>query len=488
MSKPEQPAPFADNWAYLKTELNWLDRMLMMAVSRQKRELREVDDFATSMEDRVTSHWWKGIIAINRSAGYDNAQPPKASKGRTGSYSQQLEARIQVSRQQGIVLALPHLKEHLQLSQFEKNVILMALAPEINQRFGRIYSYLQYQHDESDWDLPTVNLCLRLLCRNDQEWRRSRPLMMSNSRLLELGIVEWVNSDDTTLLSRHLRITEELSSFLLAEAPDLTAVERLLNVPSQDWGAGITAYQTPDDDWNSLILPSPQLTQLSTIASAAAVPHPVHPLVLFHGEAGTGKTKAASALATKLNLPLITVDLSQLFTTDGEHLGDELAALPPCILVLEAAHHWFGRNPALDQSLVRQLIAQLRTSSADPGEEAKPGLIILTTHYLQAIRPSWRQQLDAILEFPRPDEAARKALWQQAIPKDCPKDRHLSWTQLARQLPLTGGEIMTLAQTAISLARQHDPVTLTAGCIQQALALHHPAKTFTMAKSKSSKR
>ena len=141
-----------------KTELNWLDRMLMMAVSRQKRELREVDDFATSMEDRVTSHWWKGIIAVNRTTGYDNAQPPKSTKGKTGSYSQQLEARIQASRQQGIVLALPCLKEQLQLSQFEKNVILMALAPEINQRFGRIYSYLQYQHDESDWDLPTVNL------------------------------------------------------------------------------------------------------------------------------------------------------------------------------------------------------------------------------------------------------------------------------------------------------------------------------------------
>ena len=24
--------PFADNWAYLKTELNWLDRLLMLAI------------------------------------------------------------------------------------------------------------------------------------------------------------------------------------------------------------------------------------------------------------------------------------------------------------------------------------------------------------------------------------------------------------------------------------------------------------------------
>jgi hypothetical protein len=488
MSKPEQPVPFADNWAYLKTELNWLDRMLMMAVSRQKRELREVDDFATSMEDRVTSHWWKGIIAVNRTAGYDNAQPPKSTKGKPGSYSQQLEARIQASRQQGIVLALPCLKEQLQLSPFEKNVILMALAPEINQRFGRIYSYLQYQHDESDWDLPTVNLCLRLLCRNDQEWRRSRPLVTSNSRLLELGIVEWVNSEDTTLLSRHLRINEDLSSFLLAETPDPTAVESLLEGSSQGWGANITVQETPADDWESLVLPAPQLTQLSTIATAAAMPQPMCPLVLFHGEPGTGKTKAAKTLAARLNLPLVTLDFSQLADPAVETFLEELDSVPPGIFVLEAAQYGLGRNPTLDQGLIRQLIAHIRNSYSSDAAAPQPGLVILTTHYLQAIRPSWRQQLDAVVEFCHPDEASRKALWQQALPPDCSKDNHLSWTQLARQLPLTGGEIMTLAQTAVGLARQADPPTLTAGNIQQALALRHPSQTFKMSKSKTPKR
>jgi len=64
MSNPEKIAAFADNWAYLKTELAWLDRLLMVAVARQKRDLQELDDFALSSEDRVTSHWWKGIISL----------------------------------------------------------------------------------------------------------------------------------------------------------------------------------------------------------------------------------------------------------------------------------------------------------------------------------------------------------------------------------------------------------------------------------------
>ncbi|NJL45566.1 MAG: hypothetical protein HC922_07190 [Leptolyngbyaceae cyanobacterium SM2_3_12] len=88
MSNPNGVTPFADNWAYLKTELSWLDRLLMVAVSRQKRELQDLDDFANSSEDRVTSHWWKGIIAINGQPGYDHARPPKAPANKGAGYTQ----------------------------------------------------------------------------------------------------------------------------------------------------------------------------------------------------------------------------------------------------------------------------------------------------------------------------------------------------------------------------------------------------------------
>ena len=78
MSPPHEVHPFTDNWAYLKTELAWLDRLLMVAVSRQKREIEEVDDFALSDQDRVTSHWWKGIVTLQSKPGYDHAPPPRS--------------------------------------------------------------------------------------------------------------------------------------------------------------------------------------------------------------------------------------------------------------------------------------------------------------------------------------------------------------------------------------------------------------------------
>ena len=102
--------PFTNNWAYLKTELRWLDRLLMLAVSRQRQDDKTVRQVANTPADKVTSHWWKGIIAVNR--GIDDREGPaprQAPKPQqtTVSYSQHLENRIQATHQSKVVLALP---------------------------------------------------------------------------------------------------------------------------------------------------------------------------------------------------------------------------------------------------------------------------------------------------------------------------------------------------------------------------------------------
>lgn len=465
MSNPKPVSAFTDNWAYLKTELTWLDRLLMLAVSRQRRDLKDLDEFVQSAEDRVTSHWWKGIIALNQAPGYDNARPPLKTASRSQGYSQQLAARVQASREQGVILALPWLQEQLQLSQFEKNVILLALAPEINQRFGRLYSYLQYQDDEPAWDLPTVDLCLRLLCRNDLEWRRARPLITPDSQLSDLGIVEWINPQETTLLSRHFRLADDVASYLLSEAPDPAMVSRLATASELPSSSTWVQFETPTDSWKTLIVPEAIQAQLQVLCQSYSDSNLTSPIRLLTGLAGTGKTKLARVLAHSLEIPLVSFDLATITSAEIDVLLTDIQRYPPCVLLIRSVQLWLGRNPHLDPVIVQAFLQDRREQS---------GLTLLATEYLQTIKPSWRHQLDGMIVLPLPDAPARRQLWKLAIPKGVTVDRKIRWPQIAQRLPLTGGDITTVATTALGLAQQTEDATLRLEHLQQSLGLHHP--------------
>ncbi|MGB3615526.1 MAG: hypothetical protein WBA10_17160, partial [Elainellaceae cyanobacterium] len=145
------PNGFTSNWSYLKTELNWLERLLLVAVSRQQQERKTVDRVARSQADRVSAHWWKGLVSLEGKRAYDEHRPPTTSQKM--GYQQKLRARIEASGQNGIVLLLPLLCDRLQLTPFEKNLLLMGIAPEVNRRYGQLYQYLQ---GTTESELPSL--------------------------------------------------------------------------------------------------------------------------------------------------------------------------------------------------------------------------------------------------------------------------------------------------------------------------------------------
>lgn len=487
MSKHESIAPFADNWAYLKTELSWLDRVLMLAVARQRQDTKEVDRVARHAGDRATSHWWKGIITVNQKQGYDDCRhPPKTHQSKPQSYTQQLEARIQASQQQGILLALPWLKDRLQLTAFEKNVILLTLAPEVNRRFGRLYSYLQQQDDAVDYDLPTVDLCLRLLCRNDQEWRRARSQLAAPRSLLEQGILECIEEPgDGTLLSRHLRLADDITAYLLAESPDPAQLEHLTLEPTNHSGSlspqSARSQPMPTGDeainpelwlqptpaeipWQQLALPTSLLEKFQALSQAVAA-SPQGQIIGLAGAPGTGKQMVAIAIATANQLPLTVVDLATIPELESETALAAISTLEGGIVLLKSAHLWFGRHSLLEPSQLHSWLQQRRR---------QPGLTLLSVHHLQSLRPSWRHQWDGVFTLPLPNAEARRQILRQSMPAGVKGDRRLRWTQIARQLPLSGGELQTIVQTAIALMPTAAEPVLTWEQLEKAVSMRYP--------------
>ncbi len=67
--------------------------------------------------------------------------------------------RTRAALEAGVELYLPELTRRLELSDFESHVVLLTLAPELDQRYERLFGYL---NDEMSRRWPTVELALRL--------------------------------------------------------------------------------------------------------------------------------------------------------------------------------------------------------------------------------------------------------------------------------------------------------------------------------------
>jgi hypothetical protein len=453
---------FADNWAYLRTELRWLDQVLMVAIARQRQETHDVERIAQSKADRATSAWWKGIITTEGKAVYDEHRQPQS--GAKTSYHQQLEAKIQTSLQKGVLLALPALRDRLKLTLFEKNLVLMSLAPEVNRRYAKLYRYLQGEDTPIKTDLPTLDLVLRLMCRNDNEWRSARHRLVTSSPLIQLQLLEFVPQNIDSLLNYPLKLTMAVVNYLLAEQPTQDGLEALLPqltpsiAPTLEPPPHLLQPSTPTSDWSDLVLPESVLTKLRYCVqqiqgqTAAQARWGIQPqeediqgtIALWVGTRGTGKTLAAGVIARSLQTSLYCVDLAQVEPDQYPQLFQEIKTQAPVMLLLKSASLWLGRSavdsPFLSPAQIHQFFTQRRQIN---------GLTLLETHHASAIQVHWRQAVDQIITFPMPNSADRLRLWKNAFPASVPLSPDIDWNALAAQVVVSGGAIVQLAQAAI---------------------------------------
>lgn len=428
--------PFLDNWTYLKVEFNWLERLLLNAVAKQRKDTKAIERVAQTKADHATSHWWKGVISLEESIAFDSpVKPPKASP----SYQQQLDVRIQASRQRGIGLALPLLCDRLNLTPFEKNIILITLAPEVHRRYAQLFGYLQSNQDVSE--RPTIDLVLRLLCRNDAEWRTVRSSLIDSSRLMKSGLIEVEENERSMFLSRSLKLSDDCVNYLLSEPADLAALEELIS-PEMPLEVAMTRSKAQSVN---LVLPKAVQAELEEIYDQIRFASQLHEwgfgrsngmTALLIGASGTGKTIAIQSIAQKLGLPLTEIHL-EIVDEPSENLIDQP------LLLIKSAERWLTRSAPIAK--VIELI------------EARNGLTCFSVRHRLAIPSVLRSRIDFTIEFPKPDTTARIQLWQQAFPKETPIAK-IEWKTLAKKYTLTGGEIQEIARiSAIEALSQNSP-------------------------------
>jgi AAA+ superfamily predicted ATPase len=181
---------------------------------------------------------------------------------------------------------------------------------------------------------------------------------------------------------------------------------------------------------------------------------------LLHGPSGTGKTMAALAVAKRLGVQVLRIDLSRVVS---KYIGDteknidrvfEDARRSGAALLIDEADALLGKRSEVKDAHDRY--ANIEVAYLLQRMEAYEGLAIMTTNLRQNLDASFLRRLRFIIDFPRPDLEAREEIWRRCLPEKSHTLDAAAFRQLARKFDLTGGHIRQITLRAAFVAAADD--------------------------------
>ncbi|MCQ9181333.1 AAA family ATPase [Streptomyces sp. IBSBF 2953] len=181
---------------------------------------------------------------------------------------------------------------------------------------------------------------------------------------------------------------------------------------------------------------------------------------LFAGPPGTGKTMAAEVVAHDVGLDLFKIDLSMVIS---KYVGETeknlervftAAADADAILFFDEADALFGRRSDVHDAHDRY--ANIEVAYLLQRMEEYDGLAILATNMRGHLDDAFTRRLRFVVEFPFPDDAERRRIWDVCIPPEAPRAPDVDLDRLAREFRLSGGNIHNIVLHAAFLAAAGD--------------------------------
>jgi hypothetical protein len=176
------PEPFRNSTEHILAELRRVDLMLRRAVliARNTRIADGPEEFrglviTEENVDRMLANvdflgeTWKMDAPTIAAAG--------AIDRELETIKEQTRHRLELSVQSGKRLALAHLSAVCGLSAAEVDLLLIALAAELEPRYETLFAYLQ---NDVTRKRPSADLALNLICRTEEEKLFARGLLTAS--------------------------------------------------------------------------------------------------------------------------------------------------------------------------------------------------------------------------------------------------------------------------------------------------------------------
>lgn len=188
----------------------------------------------------------------------------------------------------------------------------------------------------------------------------------------------------------------------------------------------------------------------------------------FWGKPGTGKSMAAEAIASYLDKKLLIVNYAEL---ESKYVGEtpknikkvfERAKEENAVIVFEEADSFLGKRltnvtQSADYGVnVTRSVMLIELESFD-------GIVVFTTNLLSNYDDAFKRRILANIEFELPDEEGRKSIWDTHLPKEMPRNDHVTIEVLANKFDnISGADIKDIVLMAATetLRNNRDKVSL----------------------------
>ena len=285
---------------------------------------------------------------------------------------------------------LEWMQRRFDLTDFDVDTVLIALAPELDLRYERLYAYLQ---DDVTRRRPSVDLALNLLCTTRDERVAQRARFAADAPLICHGLLHLAaDPANAPLLSHSLKL-------------DNAAVRLLLGQPCLD--SRLVSFcrwlqPAPIADGGVPEVRRKALQQLAICARQQSAPLRLY----LQGSSALGRLRAAQAIAAGLDTRLLAVDLTRALAASPDF--DTTVALIVREATLLEAVPYLDDLDAL-RADDRAAFLQSLTSRL----ENAPGVVVLGGQRPWAPIHSVTGVITARFEVPGFDE--RRQFWQTRL-------------------------------------------------------------------------
>jgi hypothetical protein len=420
---PTLSAELASADAYLSAALRWLRSLLAWQVDLTRQR------FGALADDEYRGLYVPDAEADLLSVGLP--PPPPALLHRREELAEErnaLEAAALRAEERGVGLPLRAIARRFGLSPFERDVLLLALAPEVDLGYERLFAYVQ---DDVTRKRPSVDLALRLLGRTPAEWALARQAFAPDAPLLAWRLIQLFDDGQRQppLLARFIKLDERAVAALLghdALDPTLLPFARLA-MPARPLAA--------------LLLPQELAARLRQL-----VAEPQAGLVIaLQGGYGSGRRAVAEGLCAELGLPLLSVDLGRLAESEIAP-AEALRRVVREATLREAAVIYTGAEQALAEDAPPALRLALLLALDEPHGRS---FLALDTPW--EARGALRRARFLRCELPPLGYGEREQIWRLRLGERAPEQATLQ--ALASTFRLSPGQIRDAAAMAQALAR-----------------------------------